>query len=118
MIECITSLVVSNAILADALEGSAEGRRHRQNGLALAVDLAGFCDPGTFRREVDRLVKAVKALPPDPEAGGILVPGERGNRTLEHRNREGISIPRGTFDELKGLAERLGVPMFPFSPRP
>ncbi len=37
MIECITSLVVSNAILADALEGAAGRRRHRQNGLTLAV---------------------------------------------------------------------------------
>ncbi len=118
MIECITSLVVSNAILADALGGTAERRRHKQNGLALAIDIARFCDTGTFRRDVDRLVKALKALPPDPEVGEILVPGERGNRTLAQRSRDGIPIPRATFNELKGLAEGLGVPMFPSSPRP
>ena len=112
MIECVTSLVVSNSILAEALEGTAEGRRHKQNGLALAIDLARFCDPGTFRRDVGRLVKALKALPPDPEVGEILVPGERGNRTLEQRSRDGILIPRATFDELKALADRLGVTMF------
>ncbi len=115
MIECITSLVASNAILADALEGATGGRRHKQNGLALAIDIARFCDLGTFRREVGRLVVAMKALPPDPEVGEILVPGERGNRTLERRSRDGIPIPRATFDELKALAERLGVPIFPIS---
>lgn len=116
MVECITSLVVSNAILAEALEGTAKRRRHKQNGLALAIDLARFCDPGTFKRDVGRLVKAVKALPRNPEVGEILVPGERGHRTLEQRSRDGIPIPRATFEELNGLAERLGVPMFPSSP--
>ncbi len=118
MIECITSLVVSNAILADALEATAGRRRHRQNGLTLAIDIARFCNPGTYGREVGRLVKALKALPPDPEVGEILMPGERGNRTLEQRSREGIPIPRATFDELKALAARLGVPLFPSSHRP
>jgi ureidoglycolate dehydrogenase (NAD+) len=117
MIECITSLVVSNAILAEALEGTVEGRRHKQNGLALAIDIARFCGPAAFRREVDRLVKAVKALPRDPAADEILVPGERGNRTLEQRRRDGIPIPHATADELKALADRLGVPMFPPSGR-
>jgi LDH2 family malate/lactate/ureidoglycolate dehydrogenase len=115
LFECITSLVVSNGILAQALEGTAERRRHMQNGLALAIDLARFCDPGTFGRDVDRLVKAVQALPPAPGVGEILVPGERGNRTLEQRSRDGVPIPRPIFDELKRLAKRLGVPMFPAS---
>src|SRR5713226_9173963 len=45
MIECITSLVVSNALLAESLEGTPEGRRHRQNGLVIAIDLGRFGDP-------------------------------------------------------------------------
>ena len=111
MIECLTSLVVSNPILAEALEGTAEGRRHRQNGLAVAVDVARFGDPGAFRRQVDRLVATLKALPRDPDVPEILVPGERGRRTLEQRRRDGIPIPRVTFDELRVVAERLRVTM-------
>lgn len=112
MIECLTSLVVSNSILAEALEGTAEGRRHKNNGLALAIDVARFCDPAAFRRDVGRLVTALKALPRDPETDEILVPGERGHRMFEARSRDGIPVPRATFEELRGLAKRLGVTMF------
>jgi LDH2 family malate/lactate/ureidoglycolate dehydrogenase len=113
MIECITSLVVSNTVLAEALEGTPLGRRHRQNGLALAIDVACFGDPGAFRAEVDRLVRALKALPRERGDVEILMPGERGRRAQERRTRDGIPIPRALVDELRALATRLGVPMFP-----
>jgi ureidoglycolate dehydrogenase (NAD+) len=111
MIECLTSLVVSNGILAEALSGSADGRRHKQNGLVLALDVARFSDPVLFRAEVDRLVAAVKALPRAPGVAEILVPGERGERTFERRSREGIPIPAVTRTELSRVAGRLGVSM-------
>ena len=117
MIECIASLVASNPLLAESLEGTPEGRRHRQNGLVIAIDPARFGDPENFRREVERLVKALKSLPVDPEAGEILMPGERGHRTFERRSRDGIPIPRAIFDELQALAKRLGVSMLPSSSR-
>jgi ureidoglycolate dehydrogenase (NAD+) len=113
LIECITSLVVSNALLAESLEGTAEGRRHRMNGLALAIDVARFGDPAAFRAEVDRLVRALKALPRAAGVVEILMPGERGQRTLERRRREGIPIPRPIYDELKSAADRFGVSLFP-----
>jgi len=109
MIECITSLIVANPLLAESLEGTPEGQRHRQNGLVIAIDLARFGDPELFRREVDRLVKALKSLPVDPQAGEILMPGERGRRTFVRRSREGIPIPRAIWGELDTLAKRLGV---------
>jgi LDH2 family malate/lactate/ureidoglycolate dehydrogenase len=117
MIECITSLIAANPLLAESLEGTPEGRRHRQNGLVIAIDLARFGDPEKFRSEVDRLVKALKSLPVDPEAGEILMPGERGRRTFERRSRDGIPVPRAIHGELQALAKRLGVSMFPSSSR-
>lgn len=115
MIECVTSLVVSNPILAGALEGAPEGRRHKNNGLALAIDVARFCDPGTFRGEVERLVRALKALPREAETDEIVMPGERGHRVFEGRSRSGIPIPRATFEELARLADQLGVALFPIA---
>lgn len=112
MIECLISLVVSNPILAEALEVTAEGRRHKQNGLVLAIDLARFGDPAAFRRQVDRLIRAIKALPRDPDVVEILMPGERGHRVFEQRSRNGIPISRAVFGELKSVADRLGVTMF------
>lgn len=109
MIECLTSLVASNPIIADALK--TEGGRHKQNALVLAIDVARFADPTAFRSEVERLVAAVKALPREPGVAEILVPGERGDRTFERRSRDGIPVPRATRDELARVADRFGVTM-------
>jgi LDH2 family malate/lactate/ureidoglycolate dehydrogenase len=117
MIECLASLIVSNPLLAETLEATAEGSRHRQNGLVIAIDPGRFGDPKQFGREVERLAKALKSLPVDPEAGEILLPGERGRRTLEARTREGIPMPAAIREELGALANRLGVAMFSSSLR-
>jgi len=116
MIELLTSLVVSNPIIAGALEGAAEGHRHRQNGLVLAIDLARFGDPQAFRSEVDRVIAALKALPRALDALEILMPGERGARALAARTRGGIPLPRPIVDELRGVAARFGLATFPSAP--
>jgi ureidoglycolate dehydrogenase (NAD+) len=108
MIELITSVLVSNPILADTVGKPAKGRRHRQNALALAIDVSRYGNAAAFGREVDRLVAAVKSLP--HEAGvEILMPGERGARAFEQRSRDGIPLARATLDELNIVAERLGL---------
>src|SRR5690349_10568951 len=117
MVECLASLIASNPLLAESLEDTPQGRRHRQNGFVLAIDLAQFGDPEAFRREVDRLVKALKALPLAEDTEEILMPGERGRRTMARRMREGIPLPRTVYEELRALADRLGVAMFPESAR-
>jgi len=113
MIELITSLVVSNPIIAGALEGKADGSRHRQNGLALAINLRRFGEPEAFRAEVDRLITALKALPHAAGVGEVLMPGERASRTLAERTRDGVPLPRAIVEELRGVAARFGVTMFP-----
>jgi len=59
------------------------------------------------------VIAALKALPQAPGALEILMPGERGARTLEQRTREGIPLPRAIVDELRGVAARLGVTSLP-----
>jgi LDH2 family malate/lactate/ureidoglycolate dehydrogenase len=109
MIECLTSLVLSNPIVAEVLEDTAEGRRHRQNALALAIDVARFGDPRTLRREINRLVHALKGLPRAAGFDEILMPGERGDRTLAQRTRDGIPLPPAVVKELGAVAESLGM---------
>jgi LDH2 family malate/lactate/ureidoglycolate dehydrogenase len=113
MVECLTSLVLANPIVAEVLEDTAEGRRHRQNAFALALDVARFGDPRAFASQVERLVRALKALPRAAGVDEILMPGERGGRAFARRSREGIPLPPGVVDELRSLAERLGVAMVP-----
>ncbi|HJY76829.1 MAG TPA: Ldh family oxidoreductase [Burkholderiales bacterium] len=104
LIECMTSLVTGNPLLAEALERTALGARHRQNGAVIALDFARFVDPAEFRRQAGRLVRAIKALPPQPGME-ILLPGERGARTAEERHRDGIPVPDAVIDELRNLME-------------
>jgi Malate/L-lactate dehydrogenases len=102
LIECMTSLVTANPLLAEALERTALGARHRQNGAVIALDLARFVDPGEFRRQVGRLARAIKALPPQPGME-ILLPGERGARNAGQRRSDGISLPDAVLEELRNL---------------
>jgi ureidoglycolate dehydrogenase (NAD+) len=112
MVECLTSLVLGNPIAAEVLEGTARGERHRQNCLALAIDVARFGDPSAFQREARRLIRVLKALPRAAGVDEILMPGERGRRTLERRTREGIPLPPSVVAELAKVAQQLDVEMF------
>jgi LDH2 family malate/lactate/ureidoglycolate dehydrogenase len=104
LIECMTSLVTGNPILAEVLERTPLGARHRQNGAVIVLDLARFADPAHFRREAARLARAIRALPRQPGME-ILLPGERGARTAQQRRREGIALPKALHEELRGLME-------------
>jgi ureidoglycolate dehydrogenase (NAD+) len=103
MAECLASLLTANPILAEALERTPAGARHKQNGLVIAIDVARFVAPERFKEEVGRLVSALKRLPA-ADGAEILMPGERGSRNAE-RQREALPIPAKLYEELKALAE-------------
>jgi LDH2 family malate/lactate/ureidoglycolate dehydrogenase len=104
LIECLVSLITGNPLLAEALEGTPLGKRHRQNGAMIVLDIARFIEPHHFRREAARLARAIHALPPQPGME-VLLPGERGDRTAQQRRFEGIPIPKSVHDELRALIE-------------
>jgi len=93
MFECLASLLAGNPILAEAHEGRG---RHKQNALAIAIDVARFMPLADFRREVARLVVAILGLPHD---GEILMPGERGHRNAQ-RAQAGVSVDADVYAEL------------------
>ena len=106
LIECLSSLLAGNPILAEALEGTAKGKRHYQNALIIAIDVARFLPLVEFKQQVARLIRAIKALPPQP-GSEILLPGERGARSA--RSTSDIRLPASVLEELRALAASLGV---------
>jgi LDH2 family malate/lactate/ureidoglycolate dehydrogenase len=108
LIECLTSLLAGNPLLAEVLEGTPQGKRHRQNGAVIALDVARFVEPRQFAREVARLARAIKALPAQP-GEEILLPGERGARAAAQRGRDGIPLPGPVLEELRALARSLNM---------
>ena len=109
MIEMLTSLATGNPLIADFFSDAPGAKRHRQNALIIAIDAFRFCPEETFRCDVARTVAALKALPADPLAGGILMPGERGYREAERRRHDGMALPPGIVKDLTAAAHRLGV---------
>jgi len=104
LIECLSSLLAGNPILAEALEGTAKGKRHYQNALIIAIDVARFLPLAEFKGQVKRLIRDIKALPAD---GELLVPGERGHRHAQRT--QDIKLAPSVLEELTALAKSLGV---------
>jgi LDH2 family malate/lactate/ureidoglycolate dehydrogenase len=109
MIEAIASLVSGYAIIAETLEKTPEGQKHRQNAFLIAIDIAAFRDLGDFERDLARTIRGLKALPRQPGFEEILMPGERGTRELAKRRQAGIAIPAATWSELLKVAARFSV---------
>jgi ureidoglycolate dehydrogenase (NAD+) len=109
MIEMITSLAAGNPLIAEFFSDAPGAKLHRQNALVLAIDVFRFCPEDVFRRDVARTVAALKSLPADPQAGGILMPGERGYAEAARRARDGFDLPAGVADELAAAASKFGL---------
>jgi LDH2 family malate/lactate/ureidoglycolate dehydrogenase len=109
--ELLASGLVANPIVSSYHDGSPDGRRHRQNGALMALDIEAFTPVDGFRSMVDETVDALKALPRAQGADEILFPGERGARVLAERSRDGIPLGQKAWQGLREQAEQLGVPV-------
>jgi len=107
--ELLASGLVANPIVPGYHSGSKEGRRHRQNGFILAVDVSAFMPLEEFTATVDETVDAIKSLPPSADATEVLVPGERGRRCEAERRRSGVPLGPKAWRELTEAAGALGV---------
>ena len=109
--EMLASGLTANPIVPSYHSGSKEGRRHRQNGFLLAIDVAAFLPLEVFTQAIDETVDAIKSLPPATGTSEILVPGERGRRTATERATGGIPLGPKVWRELTEIATALDVPV-------
>ena len=107
--EMLASGLAANPIVPSYHSGSKEGRRHRQNGFLLAIDVAAFLPLDEFTGTIDETVDAIKSLPPAEGTTEILVPGERGRRTAAERGATGIPLGPKVWRELTEIATALEV---------
>jgi uncharacterized oxidoreductase len=81
-----------------------------RNGICiLVVDIARFVPPGTFRAEVDDLVRYLKSCPTVPGVDRILTPGEPEAITEAERRRSGIFVEDETWRQIEAVARDLRV---------
>ena len=105
------SLVVD--ILSGALSSAgctrADETRPGNGIFVTAINIASFVEIREFNEEVDRFVEYVKSAQKPPDVEEILVPGERGFRERERRERDGIYVEEETWEQIKAVAERYRV---------
>jgi LDH2 family malate/lactate/ureidoglycolate dehydrogenase len=81
-----------------------------RNGVfMIVVDIARFVPPGTFRVEVDDLVRYLKSCPTAPGTDRILTPGEPEMIIEAERRRSGIYVEDETWGQIEEVARELGV---------
>lgn len=109
MIECLSSIMVGNPLIAGGLSGRKRDGGPTFNGIAMAVNLAAFGDQHQIDVDLEELAALLTSLPRAEGVDEILVPGQRGNATLSERERSGIPLAKGTWNHLVETAEKLGV---------
>ena len=110
MMECLTGIMSGAPLVAPWLASDQEGkRRHTQNSIMAAIDIAAFTDPDVFAEQVDDLIAAIKSLPRADGFDEIYVPGEIEENITIERMRDGIPLPPGTVDKLRDAAKDYGV---------
>ena len=80
------------------------------NGIFMVVvDISRFVAPGTFRDEVDDLIRYLKSSPTVPGVDQILAPGEPEAITETKRRQAGIFVEDQTWGQIEEVARELNV---------
>ncbi len=114
-----TSMALVMGILSALLSGAAYGtelgnfvdgpKAGRDGQFALAIHVAAFEDPDTFKSRVDGIVREIHRSRRAPGVERLWLPGERAAETERRYRREGVPITEATRQGLLAVAERTGV---------
>jgi ureidoglycolate dehydrogenase (NAD+) len=109
MIECLTSLFVTNPLIEPVLRTGRPLQGRPMNGLTVAIDPAAFGDAEAFRANVDALIESIAGLPRADGVERIFLPGERGDSILAEREARGIPLPPKVVQDLNKLGGELSI---------
>ncbi|MFC6083561.1 Ldh family oxidoreductase [Sphaerisporangium aureirubrum] len=80
------------------------------NGVVLiALRPAAFVPQDAYLGDVRDAADALRSSPPSPGADAVRLPGDPERATREHREKAGIPVPAGVWQDLLALGTRLGV---------
>ncbi len=83
--------------------------RHNDGCFISVFDVEHFRPLAQFKKEVADFVEFVKTSPPAAGFDEVLYPGEIEFRTEQRRLKEGIFVEDGTWEQISGLMQQLGV---------
>jgi LDH2 family malate/lactate/ureidoglycolate dehydrogenase len=74
-----------------------------------SMRIDGFIDPPEFKRQIDDVIRTLRATRPAPGTNGPLLPGDPEREAEEIRRRDGVPLPPSVVERLRGIAGRTGV---------
>jgi LDH2 family malate/lactate/ureidoglycolate dehydrogenase len=75
-----------------------------------SMRIDGFIDPPEFRRQIDHLVRTLRATRPAPGTSGPLIPGDPERAAEVERRRTGIPLLPQVVEDLRDVSRRTAVP--------
>jgi len=75
-----------------------------------SMRIDGFIEPAEFRRQIDEMVRTLRATRPAPGTQGPLVPGDPEREAELIRRREGIPLLPPVVEDLRDVGRRTGIP--------
>jgi len=80
------------------------------NMLAVVIDPKRLVEQDWMRRELDEMVRYVKASPPHDPDMPVMVAGDPERESFLKRQKEGVPLSPGAWEKILLAAERVGIP--------
>lgn len=110
MIDIMTGILSGGLNSAELVaEGKDQPWASAYSQTFMAIDISFFSPLELFKKRVDELIAHVKSAEPSEGFEEILIPGERAWRERAIREEEGIPVAALSWDQLRKLAEQVGV---------
>ncbi len=101
--------VLSGATASLLRQEPPEGRGNYGDHFFGALRVDSFIPVADFKRAMDEMIDAIEALPTVPGAGKVSIPGIYEAAIVQERERNGIPLHPKVVEDLKTLAEELGL---------
>ena len=111
MVEILTGVLSGGAISTELGGLRVKGRPFGVSQFFLAIDAERLMPREQWEARVGQLIAMAKSSAPAKGWSEVLVAGEPEWRNAQERNTGGIPVSDGLWEQLTGIAARLGVPV-------
>jgi LDH2 family malate/lactate/ureidoglycolate dehydrogenase len=106
----LLSAIVSGAAWTVHVRNTTDPQPANIGHFFMAINIEALVPLEEYFERMEKLIQEIKSLPKHPQADNIWIPGEKAWLTKETREKIGIPLHQRVFNDLKSVAEELGIP--------